>query len=147
MALSLRGSKRAPGSKKAFRLTALLFVLPAILAASTTGKTERAPGLQKAVFQTPDGSVTVHFPDDVRAGDTLSGVVVAEPEGDSEKRRLRNQDRLDGLVVDMEGQRNGVNQGLAKWTIPAAASHRPAAGSQGQGTRADERPGPAHRAA
>jgi hypothetical protein len=65
--------------------------------------------------------VTVHFPDDIRAGDTLSGVVLAEPEGDSEKERQKSQDRLSGLVVEMEGQRARVSEGRARWSIPAAA--------------------------
>ena len=106
----------------AFRTSVLVAILPGLLTAGTSGNTEREPGLQKAVFETPDGSVTVHFPDDVRAGDTLSGVVVAEPEGDSEKKRRKSQDRLDGLVVDVEGQKSSVNEGLAKWSIPAGTS-------------------------
>lgn len=65
--------------------------------------------------------MTVHFPDDIRAGDTLSGVVLAEPEGDSEKKRQKSQDRLSGLVVEMEGQRARVSEGRARWSIPAAA--------------------------
>jgi hypothetical protein len=111
------------------RITALLVALPAILAAApagdraqgATGTTERAPGLQKAAFGTPEGRVTVHFPDDMRAGDTLSGVVLAEPEGDSEKKRQKSQDRLSGLVVEMEGQRARVSEGRARWSIPAGA--------------------------
>jgi hypothetical protein len=129
VARSLRCSGRAP-IERTRRITALLVALPAILVAApagdraqgATGTTERAPGLQTAVFGTPEGRVTVHFPDDIRAGDTLSGVVLAEPEGDSEKKRQKSQDRLSGLVVEMEGQRAQVSEGRARWSSRSARS-------------------------
>jgi hypothetical protein len=46
-------------SRTAGWVTALWLVHPVTLGAEGTRRTERAPGLQKAVFRTPDGSVTV----------------------------------------------------------------------------------------
>ena len=85
-------------------------------------RTETVPGLAKVVFETPEGTVTAHFPDDLRAGDTVSGAVVVEPSGDSEKRRRKNRDRLDGMVVEMAGQKNRVEHERAKWTVPATSA-------------------------
>lgn len=40
-----------------------------------------ASGLHKASFETIYGKVIVSLPDDIRAGDTISGTIVVEPKG------------------------------------------------------------------
>jgi len=122
MSIPLPFATLAPMRNVILRLTGFLLVLPVLLMADTTGRTEQAPGLWKAVFETADGSVTAHFPDDLRAGDTLSGVVVADPAGDSEKKRRKNMDRLDGMVVEVEGQKHPANREQARWTVPPPAT-------------------------
>jgi hypothetical protein len=49
-----------------------------------------ANGLQTVTFDTMSGRVIVNLPDDMRAGDTISGTVVAEPKGDTEEERANN---------------------------------------------------------
>jgi len=58
-------------------------------------------GVRKASINTPQGKVTVYLPDDMSAGDTISGTVVAEPAGKTEEERAKNQDQLNGYVVDV----------------------------------------------
>src|SRR5262249_34435517 len=43
--------------------------------------TETGFGLSTATFDTLQGTVTANLPDDLMAGDTISGTVVAEPKG------------------------------------------------------------------
>jgi hypothetical protein len=79
-------------------------------------------GLHTASFATQQGSVTVNLPDDLAAGDTISGTVVAEPAGPSQPEQAKNMDELNGYVVEIEQQKTSPKQERAKWLIPAAAT-------------------------
>src|SRR5258706_16015029 len=46
-------------------------------------QTSTAGGLKVTIFNTANGRVIVNLPDDMMAGDTISGTVVAEPKGNS----------------------------------------------------------------
>jgi len=60
----------------------------------------------------------VNLPDDLTPGDTISGIVMAEPAGESEAERQRNQDELNGYVVVFgKGQAKG-GQKWGRWVIP-----------------------------
>jgi hypothetical protein len=58
----------------------------------------------------------VYLPDDAAAGDTLSGTVVAEPS------RPQHGAKLQGYVVEVEGQRAEVRDRRGTWSVPAAAT-------------------------
>jgi hypothetical protein len=64
------------------------------------------------------GDVKVYLPDDMAAGDTISGTVVAEPKGKTDEERARNQDTLKGFVVEIGGQKVAASDGTFTWTIP-----------------------------
>ena len=68
------------------------------------------------------GDVHVYLPDDMAAGDTISGTVVAEPKGSTEEERAKNQDTLAGYVVEVGGQKVPASEGAFTVTIPAASS-------------------------
>lgn len=53
-------------------------------------KVATANGLRTVTFETIQGRVIVNLPDDMRAGDTISGTVVAEPKGQTDEERKRN---------------------------------------------------------
>src|ERR1700694_1684617 len=59
-----------------------------------------ADGLTVVTFTLDPGKISVNLPDDMRAGDTISGTVVAEPKGQSEAERTKNMGELTGLVID-----------------------------------------------
>ena len=65
-------------------------------------RVQHSPGLETLRFQTPQGHITVRFPDDASAGDTISGTVVAEPDGRSDDERATNQSKLEGYVVGVD---------------------------------------------
>jgi hypothetical protein len=52
-------------------------------------------------FTTPHGVVKVYLPDDMRAGDTISGSVVGEPKGQTQEERARNLASLNGYQLRM----------------------------------------------
>lgn len=60
-----------------------------------------ANGLHAFRFDAPSGQLTVNLPDDMRAGDTISGTVVAEPKGQTPEARTKNQGELQGYVVSI----------------------------------------------
>jgi hypothetical protein len=53
-------------------------------------------------FDTSVGRVVVNLPDDMMAGDTISGTVIAEPKGTNEDERRRNLAELSGFVVELK---------------------------------------------
>jgi hypothetical protein len=102
----------------------LLVVSPLRTYAQDTGssETKTAFGLQTAKFTTRQGTIEVNLPDDIAAGDSISGTVVADPAGKTDKERLRNQDELNGYVVETQNNKTGVGKKKLKWLIPAAAT-------------------------
>jgi len=106
-------------------------ILPAliVLASATPGfvadeaKLEsQGGGLQTATFDTFTGTVTVNLPEDIVAGDTFSGTVVAEPDGDSEKKKEKNRTALAGYVFELADHPRGtVGDGRLKLDAPEVA--------------------------
>jgi hypothetical protein len=58
-----------------------------------------ANGLYTVKFDTPSGQLTVNLPDDMRAGDTISGTVIADPKGQTQEERTKNKAELQAYVV------------------------------------------------
>ncbi len=76
-------------------------------------------GLQTATFDTFSGTVTVNLPEDIVAGDTFSGTVVAEPRGDSDKKKEKNRTALVGYLFELgEHPRGKVGDGRLKLDVP-----------------------------
>lgn len=117
-------------------------------------RTEQASGLQTTTFDTLVGTVTVNLPDDLAAGDTISGTVIAEPKKQSAPKdptrtdtpdQAAGLDELNGYVVEIGSQENavkapiedpGCNDGkrsaddhsiniCRKWSIPGGVSRIP----------------------
>jgi hypothetical protein len=62
-----------------------------------------ADGLFIDNFYTPQGKIKVNLPDDMAAGDTISGTVDIEPAGKNDTERAQNQTELNGYVIEVEG--------------------------------------------
>ena len=54
---------------------------------AATVDVKTAGGLRTATFDLPRGKIRVNLPDDMMAGDTISGTVIAEPKGSTEEER------------------------------------------------------------
>jgi len=76
-------------------------------------------GLRTTSFATDHGKVTVYLPDEVAAGDTLSGTVTLEPAGDRQRQVRKNTGELSGYVVDVGGTESSAGGGRVDWTVPA----------------------------
>jgi hypothetical protein len=68
-----------------------------------TSQTKTANGLSTVTFDTINGQVIVNLPDDIRAGDTISGTVFEEPKGSTPAEREQSKAALEGLVIDIGG--------------------------------------------
>ena len=69
---------------------------------------------------TPQGRIQVHVSADAAPGDTISGVVLAEPAGATPQEQQANLGTLTGFVVELEGQQTKVATRQYEWTVPAA---------------------------
>ena len=88
--------------------------------------TDTAFGLITTTFDTLEGTVSVNLPDDVAAGDTISGTVIAEPKGATKDEQAKNEDSLNGYVVEVAKQETPPQQKQgSKWIIPPAAQFIP----------------------
>ncbi|HSP17108.1 MAG TPA: hypothetical protein VLV78_20365 [Thermoanaerobaculia bacterium] len=86
-----------------------------------SGSVETANGLHVVTFDTLQGTVTVNLPDDMAAGDTISGTVIAEPKGQTADEKAKNEDTLNGVVVQVADQQTPASSQKGKWIVPAAA--------------------------
>ncbi len=91
--------------------------------AVTNQGVQTAAGLHVVTFDTLQGTVTVNLPDDMAAGDTISGTVIAEAKGATPEDVKRNQGSLSGVVVEMEDQKTAASDpgGRGNWSVPDSA--------------------------
>ena len=86
-------------------LSLFLFVPASITKAQTISSQK---GLTTAVFPTQYGNVIVNLPDDARAGDVISGTVVAEPKGNNARQTEKNLAELVKYTVSIDGNKFAV---------------------------------------
>ena len=72
--------------------------------------TKTGGGLHTVTVDTPQGGIKIYLPDDMAAGDTISGTVVAEPSGTNSEERRKNSDELNGYVVELEVEDKEVGE-------------------------------------
>lgn len=77
-----------------------------------------ANGLYVTTFTTPQGVIKVNLPDDMAAGDTISGTVTAESIGQNDAERAQNLTELKRHVLVVEGQQTLVGAETFSWSVP-----------------------------
>lgn len=85
-----------------FIITAAVFFFPDNVSAQNPAGVSQS-GLREIELNAGGGKVKVTLPDDMRAGDTISGTVSAEPAGKTEAERAKNSAELSGYVVEIAG--------------------------------------------
>ena len=114
---------------------ALIFIILAVSTADTAFSQKDIQtkntvywGLNTTTVDSPEGKVNIHLPDDIAAGDTISGTVIAEPYGTSPYEINENSDVLNGYVVEVKTPKKtikkskvGVNK-IAKIVVPAGVA-------------------------
>jgi hypothetical protein len=83
-----------------------------------TSNVKAGGGLMIVTFTFNPGTITVNLPDDIMAGDTISGTVVAEPKGSTSPEKEKNKTVLEGMVIDLPGTKVPVNQRNFIWVPP-----------------------------
>src|SRR5947209_13023671 len=80
-------------------------------------------GLRVTPIAVPEGTLRVYLPDDIAAGDTIIGTVVAEPAGNTDAERSRNTSELDGYVVEVGPTKaNAKSRAFLVSGLPASLS-------------------------
>src|SRR5262245_60937489 len=90
------------------------------MGAQSPGDVQVSGGVSTASFTTPLGRLQVHVSADAAPGDTISGVVAAEPAGATPQEQQANLGSLTGFVVELEGQQTKVASRQYEWTVPMA---------------------------
>ena len=83
-----------------------------------SARQERAEGLRTLSFGTLHGQVIVNLPDDMAAGDRISGTVETRPAGQTPEDKARNQLALDRAVLELAGAALPLNRPWFSWTAP-----------------------------
>jgi hypothetical protein len=91
-------------------------------AAQPAPRTESTSSVRVTPLSVPQGTLRVYLPDDMAAGDTISGTVVAEPAGRTDAERNANTAVLNGYVVDVGTKNAGVAQRAFTFVVPATAA-------------------------
>jgi hypothetical protein len=109
---------------------AVLMLIGAYYAApqnpNTNRPAETSSGLRIVTLTTARGDIKVYLPDDIRAGDTVSGTVSAEPKGKDEKEKQKHAGELNGLVVEFVKQQWPVSGCvIQRLAIPATLVRTP----------------------
>jgi hypothetical protein len=97
----------------------LLLIASLDVGAQPEGDVQVSGGVSTASFTTPQGEIQVYVSADAAPGDTISGVVLAEPAGATPQEQQTNLGVLTGFVVELEGQQTKVADRRYEWTVPA----------------------------
>jgi hypothetical protein len=95
-----KGGKQL-GEKKTGNPTSATTSITPQLDGAAKASVVTANGLHRASFDTIHGRVIVNLPDDIRAGDTISGTVVVEPKGNTKDERQNNTAKLSELKLNL----------------------------------------------
>lgn len=101
-----------------FFTSVFLFFCTTIGHAQEKATTKTSNGLTTVTFETPNGPVTVNLPDNLHAGDIISGTVITEPKGKNEKQKAKNKNVLNGYVVEFADKKESPTKKKLKWKIP-----------------------------
>jgi len=102
---------------------AAVILLLLCLGTGFSQETTTENGLSTLVFETPEGMVNVYLPADLAMGDRITGTVVAQPSGDTEKQRAEFADRIAGYVVELNDTvKTTARGGSLEWVVPAGAT-------------------------
>ena len=84
-----------------------------------TGQVITENGMHRALFRVPEGVLHVNLPDDLSAGDSVSGTVYTEPSGRNPNELARNAGEISGYVVELPGQPAPARDKRFRWNVPA----------------------------
>ena len=104
----------------------LYFALPAAAQKTTASPSLHVSGgLQTITFELESGRVILHLPDDIRAGDSISGTVFTEPKGSTAEERAMAQSSLNNHIVRIGDRNVPVTKPEFNLTFPPQQANAP----------------------
>ncbi|MEI8281203.1 MAG: hypothetical protein WCG75_02240 [Armatimonadota bacterium] len=100
-------------------LIAVGLTVSTAVAQQATVTTDNSNGVQTTKFATLSGTVTVFTPKFIEAGDRISGTVIEDPKGKTDKEKKTNQATLEGMVIEVMGEKVKPSQRMIHFTVPA----------------------------
>jgi hypothetical protein len=102
-------------------VVALALSASTLIRAQTSDVSVQTAGtVHTAAFATPQGIIRVHVSSDAAAGDTISGMVLAEPTGATPQAKEANLGQLNSFIVEWQGQQAPVSRRRYEWLIPSS---------------------------
>ncbi len=89
------------------------------------GEVKTAQGLHRVTFDTMQGRAVVNLPDDMRAGDTISGTVLAEPKGQTPEERARNMSAMGDQKIKIATAKKPDGTSDVNVEVPVTATLSP----------------------
>lgn len=78
--------------------------------------------LQIIIFDTAQGKIVVSLPEEILAGDMISGSITKEPKGKTQKDFEANSNKLDKYSVEINNETRIVSENELKFTIPKSST-------------------------
>lgn len=123
-------------------LLLLALLTPPVPAQKGTSISSEIPnGLTIVTIPTPWGEIKILLPYDIRGGDTISGTVMTQPAGQSDKEKRRDANELNGCVIEVGAQRWPVSGGtIGRLAVPIAPAQLDLILRDGKGKKIDSAP-------
>ncbi len=105
-------------------LTILVFSLPICSFAKNKVRTEidTISAIQNIIFDTSHGRITVTLPEEILAGDMISGTIKKEPKGENKSDIEANMSMLDKYSVEINNTTRVASDNNIKFTIPKSST-------------------------
>lgn len=113
------------------RLLFVSFSLALILSLQPTPTTNSQMGaliesaVRTVILNAARGKIRISLPSDMEAGDTISGTVIVEPAGKTEREKQKNADELNGYVIEVNTKHWPVSGGVMRFVIPPTLARPP----------------------
>ena len=78
--------------------------------------------LQIIIFDTAQGNIVVSLPEEILAGDMISGTITKEPKGKTQKDFEANSNKLDKYSVEINNETRIISENELKFTIPKSST-------------------------
>lgn len=78
--------------------------------------------LQIIIFDTAQGKIVVSLPEEILAGDMISGTITKEPKGKTQKDFEANSNKLDKYSVEINNETRIISENELKFTIPKSST-------------------------
>jgi len=83
---------------------------------------ESISAIQKIIFETGAGEIIVYLPEDILAGDMISGTITTQPAGTSSEDKQANEDSLNKYSVEINNEIISVGNVELKFSIPKSST-------------------------